>query len=559
MRAGVGQGITNAINNYDQGVEAGDAAEMRKLQMQQLKKAIAQQDAAALANLNDQAKASKVQEPVSWDADGNPLDSTGAVIPIRSQQSQQGPQAPNPGQASVPNPANQPQRPAQQQPMQQGAMPPPQQQPQPNQMQQRPPIPQQAPQGQPMPPPQQPQMQAPPKPQIPPYVNPAQLQAKPPSAPQPQIGNVAPPAMGMPPNVQGLIGEAKQISQKEASMWDAYTKLISEPDKPTPIEKKLAYYQSQGLTTQQALKYKLNLSPDKYYETVEKERTKQDVQKKIKLDAIDKMINSQQTGKKNDAEIAHWSAEDKDRIVKQAQEWAKIGIERSKEQRAKEADTLELRSASGALLQNGDFSNWNIKQTAKAVADVKQKYPQLSESEIVEKANLARELNKERQSQLLQQGKVVGFEKTALGNLDQIMKQIDEQRKSGKTDIPALNSLLTKYNTMTGTAYKEGTELFGKEASSELAKLASSASGAGAGGTLQDREEWNSFFKENGSYAQMKKAVDSAKTAVNIRIKSTKDSIDDTSQQIKYLWPDGKSGISKNPMPLEDYLKSKGY
>ena len=202
-------------------------------------------------------------------------------------------------------------------------------------------------------------------------------------------------------------------------------------------------------------------------------------------------------------------------------------------------------------------------QMAMAIAEGKKRYPQLDESTIAENIRQAQSLGKERDAQRILQGKIVSFEMTAMANLEQLEKEINEQGEQGKSDIPFLNELLTRYKKATGQAYSEGSELFGQEIAGELAKLATSATASGVGGTLHDRQEWKSFFDQTMSNGQLKKSIDSAKIAAHIRLDSGKNAINETTEQIRSLWPDYKPATGVTPVApavgtIEDGHRFKG-
>jgi hypothetical protein len=180
----------------------------------------------------------------------------------------------------------------------------------------------------------------------------------------------------------------------------------------------------------------------------------------------------------------------------------------------------------------GKYQGMNID----AIDAVHKMHPEFSAEEITQKGEVVKELNKSRTQQYVMKAKISGFENTALDNIKQLREEIKAQRDSGKTDIPAMNTLLRKWKEITGVPYSEGVNLYGQELAAELAKLASSATAAGTGGTLTDREDWKSFFKPDGSFDQMSKSLDSAEKAVNIRAKAADRAIDDTTKQINGMW-----------------------
>jgi hypothetical protein len=198
---------------------------------------------------------------------------------------------------------------------------------------------------------------------------------------------------------------------------------------------------------------------------------------------------------------------------------------------------------------------------AAAIAEIHAQRPDLSPQEIAQKGELAVELNKERSSQLIQKGKVRSFEETALANIDQLAKEIQTQRDEGKTDLPVVNALLRQWKEATGQAYGEGVALFGQEAAAELAKLASSATAAGPGGTLADRQEWGSFFARDGAFDQMSNSLRAAREAIGIRRKTTDDAIAGVTGELNGLWDKkdasaGKTGLSAPPADVVGEAKA---
>ena len=269
----------------------------------------------------------------------------------------------------------------------------------------------------------------------------------------------------------------------------------------------------------------------------EKERTRE-MQRQFESDKVNNWNNINAEKEKAAADKKS-IAEDLLALKKSAQEQKGVAAQEKsakKEQEGMDAATI---LKAGGIVSRG--------QKTEGVDQLKKQYPQLSDMEIGVKVEQAGALNKSIYNQELMRGKIGSFEKTALGNLGQIEKEIEKLRDSGKTNFPVMNVLIDKWKKQSGQTYNEGINLFGQESASELAKLASSTTGAGTGGTLSDREEWRSFFDKDGSFAQMKKSLDSAKTSVGIRIKSQEDQLRETREAIRQLWPEGKQKTQSYP------------
>ena len=141
------------------------------------------------------------------------------------------------------------------------------------------------------------------------------------------------------------------------------------------------------------------------------------------------------------------------------------------------------------------------------------------------------------------------FENTALSNLQFIDDEIAAVRAKQKVaDAPFFNNLANKWNEMTGQARSEGLGIYGKAASGELAKLASSATASGTGGTLTDREGWEGIFANTKSLEQMEKSVKSSRNEIAARIKGANDAIKISENQKRDLWltPEEKKSETKD-------------
>jgi hypothetical protein len=202
----------------------------------------------------------------------------------------------------------------------------------------------------------------------------------------------------------------------------------------------------------------------------------------------------------------------------------------------------DLSKNAAAVYMGGESLGMGKDARAKGNAAAAAEHPEMTPLEVSQKREMAVELNKLRTQQMIMKGKVSGFEKTALGNLEQLQMEIDAQQASSKPNYPRLAQLVSRWKQETGQVANQGRELFGQELGGELAKLSSSATGGGSGGTLLDREEWKAFFEPNSSYAQAKKSIDSARTAIGVRVRATDDAINETTDQIKGLWSGGSSG-----------------
>ena len=306
MNPGVGQGITNAFNNYNSQVEAGDAAQMRQLQMQQLKKAIAQQDVEALKQLKID-KDSQTMSGAQFDENGNLVNPPNAA-PVNGAAPAPKPppqvaQPPAPGQASIPNPANQPPMPPQQ--MQPPALP--QAMPQP--------IPPQA-QAKPMPPqtgqaPMPIQKPLPP----PPYQTKEGLMNQP--SAQPQVPG-APPSMDA-QNAQAVIGQAKQEMLSQDDMKDLFSPIVGTTQKKY-IQLRKAY---PGLSQESYIKALGFSSIADMDKQVNKETDEIEKQRDLKVKMLDTQQSQKETKRYHDAEI-----EDKKQL--RVIENAKLALEKKK-------------------------------------------------------------------------------------------------------------------------------------------------------------------------------------------------------------------------------------
>lgn len=413
-----------------------------------------------------------------------------------SQPMPQPPVAPQPGQASVPAPQSQQGgSPGQGMPPQPGgqAMP----QGQPGMPQGQPPPPQQQPQGwQGLPQgqaiqPQQPQQGTLPPPPIPGGTVPSQDTGQPQQA----------------WNIQGFLKSATRAGatpQQAIDMLDQFAPFMMDQNKQELQNTKIQ------LAAQTA-------AQNAYLKTIDEQRKQ--------LDDERKMIDTR----------SH--QEDVDSKVKTREET--VDINKRKVSQGGTSGT----GGRASVAMSGDSLGQGKNQRGLAAEEIQKLYhPDLSLPEIGQKMAQAEGLRKSVNTQRVMQGKITGFENTALRNLKQLRDELDKQRQSGKTDFPTVNSLLGKWKQQTGQVYNEGIGLFGQELSGELAKLASSATATGAGGTLTDREEWKQFFGPNGSFDQMTKYLDSAETAVKIRVNSSQDAIDGTESEIKSLWGSGGGG-----------------
>jgi len=180
--------------------------------------------------------------------------------------------------------------------------------------------------------------------------------------------------------------------------------------------------------------------------------------------------------------------------------------------------------------------NVGMRNMPYAVKEIQDKYPWLNEKEIgsrIQQASGIRTAIKDQEKQL---GRLVGFEKTAMANIDNLDKAVKEARAKNTYDIPVVNSFLNTIRRAAGIPYNEAVALYGQEVAAELAKLASSANASGVGGTLHDRQEWKDFFSANGSYNQIKKSIEAAKQSAENRINSSLAARDANEQRIQELW-----------------------
>ena len=202
----------------------------------------------------------------------------------------------------------------------------------------------------------------------------------------------------------------------------------------------------------------------------------------------------------------------------------------SDKQAAKEAagdSAAEIAKAGGFLSRNAKID---------AITALHRAYPDIPD--VASRVEKAQQLNKAIQVQTTTQGKLAGFENTVLGNLDMLGQQVEAMKKSGQTDIPLINKFIIEWKKATGQVYSQGAELYGKELAGELAKLASSATATGAGGTLTDRGEWERFAAPGQSYDQMQAFIKNATNAAHTRLNGADAAIKANELAIHNLWPD---------------------
>lgn len=493
---GVAQGLLNYQQQQNTDAQNAQVMQMRALQMQQQKQTLEQQQ----KQVQDADSIAALPLPPGW---GGQAANAPPPVPVAPNTQQSAPMPPQNFAPTPPMPG-QPSVPAQPMP-------------------QRPPMP---PQPQAMAPMQPQQPARPPNPAQtppPPYQSMANMVA----AKQPQSGGapMGPPPIGAPQ----APAQQQQAPQGQAQGMPA-------PPMGNPVIDLIQFAQQQHLSPTQTAAYLEKTMPIAKEIAAEQERQwkmLQEANASARQAVKDKAEEASRIaqGKNIDSEIHH-------------REW--------EEKHPKGGDSGDTGGSVGqgraSAFKAGMSLGQGKNQRAMAIAEIQKEHPEWTFDEIGQKGEQAQELAKERSTQRQLQGKVAGFEKTALGNLEAIEKEIQEQGRNGKGDMPYLNSLLNKFKQATGQAYGEGVRLFGQEEAAELAKLASSATAAGAGGTLTDREEWKTFFDQTMSNGQFKKSIDSARQAVNIRVNSSKGAIADTTQELNDLWdiPSGGSAAATN-------------
>jgi hypothetical protein len=219
---------------------------------------------------------------------------------------------------------------------------------------------------------------------------------------------------------------------------------------------------------------------------------------------------------------------------------AQIGAEKALEEERK-ANAKAKREGSEAggdpfvgLVTSGE--NTGIKNLRPALVATQKEYPWLTLAEVGEKKASAEGIRKSINQQRSAIGKLEGFERTALANIDMLAKEMKDIRSKQAVDLPLANRFLSFVKQQAGIPYDQAVGMYGREIAAELTKLASSATASGTGGTLSDREEWNKFFEKGASFDQMMKSLDAARNSASARIKSSHDAIALNEDEIKNLW-----------------------
>jgi hypothetical protein len=198
----------------------------------------------------------------------------------------------------------------------------------------------------------------------------------------------------------------------------------------------------------------------------------------------------------------------------------------------------------GTLMAGG---NAGVKNLPAATAAVQEMAPWLTPQEVGVNIQRAKNLRGSIADQTKKLGQLGGFERTAMANLDNLAEAVKKQREKNQVDLPAANAFLNAVKKVAGIPQNEAINLYGQEVAAELTKLASSANASGAGGTLQDRQEWKTFFAPNSSFDQMMTSIGAARQSAKNRIDSSQNQIADFEKQIDDLWKNPSEAPKETP------------
>lgn len=201
---------------------------------------------------------------------------------------------------------------------------------------------------------------------------------------------------------------------------------------------------------------------------------------------------------------------------------------------------------SGILERGGEVGKKNL---GAAIAESQANHPWLTIEEVGKRSQQAKALSSSIADQTKKLGQLSSFEQTAMANLDNLAEALKKQRDKNQVDIPAVNSFLNTIKKLVGQTSKEELDLYGQEVAAELTKLASSANASGAGGTLQDRQEWKTFFAPNSSFDQMMMSIGAARQSAKNRVNSSEGQIVNFEKRIDDLWRDPSEAPKETPKP----------
>lgn len=199
--------------------------------------------------------------------------------------------------------------------------------------------------------------------------------------------------------------------------------------------------------------------------------------------------------------------------------------------------------------------NAGVKQQGVAIEATQEAHPWLTKEEVGQKYQQARGLRSSINQQRNAMGKLEGFERTALANIDLMAKEVKDIRSKQAVDFPLANKFLSFVKEQAGIPYDQAFGMYGREVAAELTKLASSATASGTGGTLTDREEWNKFFQKGGSFDQIEKSLDAARKSASARIRSSHEAIQLNEDEMARLWEEPGKETHLKEIPQSELRK----